>query len=257
MDFGEAARRRGLTSATDASSSVILQTERLFSGDRGRGLAPGATLLAVCDSGTALIRRYGGHQPGRRLGEVDMWVMFVKPDAGSQRSASSVGLVVTPESVASGWVKEEYYRALSLTKKNSLQLIPLLLKDAAYPGFLESRHHVDFRNPTLYDQKVDKLIWPGITGKKVIFLSIHGVGGFPWPSLKNIISENEFTVSGTDYVEAALYKIPDLIAQGYRVVVIVDILEDWPWSEHRIREPSRYAETVIKVRYEHRGCSSL
>src|SRR5262245_60242341 len=69
-------------------------------------------------------------------------------------TSRTVGLVVTPGSVSSGWVKEEYYRAVSLTKKSGLQLIPILLRDAVSPAFLESRQHVDFRNATDYEKMV-------------------------------------------------------------------------------------------------------
>jgi hypothetical protein len=48
-------------------------------------------------------------------------------------TSRAVGLVVTPASVSSGWVREEYFRALSLTKKSGLQLIPILLKDTEMP----------------------------------------------------------------------------------------------------------------------------
>src|SRR5688500_11672103 len=57
-------------------------------------------------------------------------------------TSRAVGLVVTPASVSSGWVKEEYYRALSLTEREGLQLIPILLKDAEMPAFLKSRQYV-------------------------------------------------------------------------------------------------------------------
>jgi hypothetical protein len=79
----------------------------------------------------------------------------------------AVALIVSPEAIASGWVKEEYYRALSLTKARqvNLQLIPVILRDAELPGFLAGRNWVDFRNETAYVQRVWELVW-GITGQK-------------------------------------------------------------------------------------------
>jgi hypothetical protein len=79
----------------------------------------------------------------------------------------AVALVVSPESMASGWVKEEYYRALSLAqgKDRRLQLIPVLLHTAAPPGFLGTRNRVDFRDPSDYATGVWRLAW-GITGHK-------------------------------------------------------------------------------------------
>ncbi len=75
----------------------------------------------------------------------------------------AIALIVSPEAVKSGWVKEEYYRALNL--KASVQLIPVILRGAELPGFLTSRNCVDFRDETIYIQNVERLVW-GITGKR-------------------------------------------------------------------------------------------
>ena len=82
-------------------------------------------------------------------------------------SSRAVALVVSPEAMASGWVKEEYYRALSLTKDKTspLQLIPVILRIADVPDFCQSRNWVDFRDEKAYAQSVWKLVW-GITGEK-------------------------------------------------------------------------------------------
>jgi hypothetical protein len=79
----------------------------------------------------------------------------------------TVALVVSPEALASGWVKEEYYHALSLakTRESPRQVIPVILRDAQIPGFLQSRNWVDFRDKTAYSQNLWKLVW-GITGQK-------------------------------------------------------------------------------------------
>jgi len=76
-------------------------------------------------------------------------------------SANCVALVVSPESNRSGWVKEEYHRALVL--HSPVRLIPVLLRNAELPGFLSSRKWVDFRDPNRFAQSVDELSW-GITG---------------------------------------------------------------------------------------------
>ncbi len=62
-------------------------------------------------------------------------------------SARCVALVVSPNSTHSGWVKEEYHRALVLHEQ--VRLIPILLRDAELPGFLTSRKWIDFRDPDL------------------------------------------------------------------------------------------------------------
>lgn len=82
-------------------------------------------------------------------------------------NSRAMALIVSPEAMASGWVKEEYYRALSLAqnKHSSLQLIPVILRDAELPGFLKGRSWVDFREESAYSHKVWELVW-GITGDK-------------------------------------------------------------------------------------------
>lgn len=87
-------------------------------------------------------------------------------EKGLQES-KAVALIITPASMNSGWVKEEYYRALDLATNNELQLIPVLYKDAEIPGFLKNRNWVDFSDDTKYTQNMEKLIW-GITGEKKV-----------------------------------------------------------------------------------------
>jgi uncharacterized caspase-like protein len=79
----------------------------------------------------------------------------------------TVALIVSPEAINSGWVEEEYNLALSLAKSKPtpVQIIPVILREAELPGFLQSRNWVDFRDETSYAQNVWKLVW-GITGKK-------------------------------------------------------------------------------------------
>jgi hypothetical protein len=83
----------------------------------------------------------------------------------------SVALVISPKALESGWVQEEYSRALALAKANDaqpIQLIPVILHDAKLPGFLANRNWVDFRDTHGVDsfaQAMQKLIW-GITGSR-------------------------------------------------------------------------------------------
>jgi hypothetical protein len=170
-------------------------------------------------------------------------------------TSRAVALVVTPESVSSGWVKEEYYRALSLTKKSGLQLIPVLLRDAELPAFLESRQRVDFRDTTEYEQMIEKLIWPGLTGKKIVFSAIHGMGAFYWSVLADIIRNAGFRVHASDYVESAKIEIPELLKRHNRVVAVVDLFEGWfPGKKHSpFRAPEVYAETILELREATKG----
>ncbi len=76
-------------------------------------------------------------------------------------------LLVSPHSIKSGWVQEEYSRALALTKapNKKLRLIPAILRNTKLPGFLGNRLYVDFRDITNFDEMVDKLVW-GISGRE-------------------------------------------------------------------------------------------
>jgi hypothetical protein len=79
-----------------------------------------------------------------------------------------VAVVVSPESLKSAWVKEEYQRALVLSNslRRELRIIPCVLRNAELPGFLASRHFVDFRDPARFDDRVNDLCH-GITGHKL------------------------------------------------------------------------------------------
>jgi hypothetical protein len=88
--------------------------------------------------------------------------------------SKAVALIVSPESMESGWVEEEYARVLSLVqhKQQPLQLIPVILRKAEIPGFLASRQWVDFREESLFTQSLEQLIW-GITGKRPTTSAAH------------------------------------------------------------------------------------
>jgi hypothetical protein len=86
-------------------------------------------------------------------------------EQGIQRS-QAVALIVSPESMTSAWVREEYQRALVLANSTAgLRLIPCVLRNASLPGFMANRHWVDFRDPKAFEEKVDELCW-GITGSR-------------------------------------------------------------------------------------------
>nr|VFJ55201.1 MAG: TIR domain-containing protein [Candidatus Kentron sp. FW] len=68
-------------------------------------------------------------------------------DAALENSRAGV-LVATPESLESGWVREEYDRMLKMQVNGNLTLLPLIF--GAIPGFpfLDSRLCIDFGDPT-------------------------------------------------------------------------------------------------------------
>ena len=94
--------------------------------------------------------------------------LFAEALENGIQMSRSMGLVITPESLTSNWVREEYYRALSLVNEDNLHLIPILLEKAELPGFLKGRQYIDFTDENAYEYNVDRLVWPGITGKRIV-----------------------------------------------------------------------------------------
>ncbi len=76
-------------------------------------------------------------------------------------NSRAMALVISPEAMASKWVEEEYYRALSLSKRKEepLRLVPVLLRKTGVPGFLSGRDYVDFRDEEQYSHSVWELVW--------------------------------------------------------------------------------------------------
>jgi hypothetical protein len=112
--------------------------------------------------------------------------LFGKALEQALNNSRAVVLIVSPEAITSGWVEEEYYRALALakTRPTPVHIIPLILREAELPGFLQSRNWVDFRDETTYAQSLWRLVW-GITGEKpaqVLDLSAPDVLVKSWPT---------------------------------------------------------------------------
>jgi hypothetical protein len=80
-------------------------------------------------------------------------------------SVRCVVIVLSPGSVASSWVEEEYNLALA----RRCHVVPILIDDAEPPGFLAGRTFVDFRDESRFETSLDHLVF-GITGRS------HGEG---------------------------------------------------------------------------------
>ena len=93
--------------------------------------------------------------------------LFAEALEDALENCKAIALIISPEAINSGWVKEEYYRALSLSKDKQLllQLIPVILREAEVPGFVKSRNWIDFRDENKYSENVWCLVW-GILGHK-------------------------------------------------------------------------------------------
>lgn len=102
----------------------------------------------------------------------DVFVTALEKGLAESRA---IAIVVSPESLASGWVQEEYARAMGLVRSGGepAQLIPILYREASLPGFLANRSWIDFQDPSSFDQSIDRLVW-GITGARPDILGSEG-----------------------------------------------------------------------------------
>lgn len=101
-------------------------------------------------------------------------------------SVRCVVLILSPGSVASAWVEEEYNLALA----RRCHVIAALIDDAEPPGFMGGRTWVDFRDEMQFDASLDQLVF-GITG----------VRGGAAPAEAPAYRESADTPAGTDETE--------------------------------------------------------
>lgn len=96
-------------------------------------------------------------------------------DAGIRDSRLGI-VVVSPHSMAGGWVGEEYAAMLNRTVKGDFRLIPVLLADAEMPPMLATRSWVDFRqtaDPASYKAAVRQLI-AALRGERPLRPAVDG-----------------------------------------------------------------------------------
>ena len=72
-----------------------------------------------------------------------------------------VVVVLSPGSVASPWVEEEYSLALARGRR----VVAVLIEDVEPPGFLHGRTWVDFRDEAAFDAGLEQLLF-GVTGSR-------------------------------------------------------------------------------------------
>lgn len=168
-------------------------------------------------------------------------------------TSRAVGLIATPESIASNWVKNEYYRALSLSTDGESQLIPLLFGAAQLPGFLKDRSWIDFQDGD-YRRNVDKLVWPGITGKQVLFVSVSPGHGFAWRDFGEDLSQLGCKVAEGEDIDRATNRIARYSAgRSIRTVAVIDMFEGWPEHRFRRNRPSQYVDFIFNMRRATKG----
>jgi hypothetical protein len=158
--------------------------------------------------------------PGDRFAEV--------LERGLQASRT-VALVVSRGSLASDWVKEEYYRALGLANSTErrVRLIPVLIDSVPLPGFLASRSWADFRSADSFEQSVERLC-------KAIFAD-GGEPVSPEPTSK-AVEEAPVSTAELEYLDSALTRERSTVRRLYAaltssVVVGLGIALAYRWHE--------------------------
>ena len=70
-----------------------------------------------------------------------------------------LGIVLSPHSVESRWVREELNQALAnQLSRSEVAVLPILIADCIIPGFLRDKLYADFRDPDSYDRSLRALM---------------------------------------------------------------------------------------------------
>jgi hypothetical protein len=178
--------------------------------------------------------------------------LFAKALETGLRSSKAVALVVTKASMKSGWVEQEYYRALSLAVAGKLQLIPVIKEVTDVPGFLESRHAV-FVTGRSIERQVDTLVWPGLTGKRLLCYGVSAHAKkhpLAWNGLVKTAA-----AQGIEFAEIEDIHRADLFLKkrhrdpNTRWVVVIDPFEGRPSRDQSLRNSlQEYLDFLMKWR---------
>jgi hypothetical protein len=69
-----------------------------------------------------------------------------------------LAVIMSPESVASQWVREELRQAFhGRLSGRDIRILPILLKDCEIPGFLREKLYADFRDEASYESALQRL----------------------------------------------------------------------------------------------------
>jgi len=99
---------------------------------------------------------------------------------------------------------------------------------------------------------VEKLIWPGITGRTVTFVSVNPSHGFHWHDLGQDLVELGCTVTEGDMDYGTGNFISD---STRRVVAVVDIFDGWPTERYHRFSPRQYVDFIFSIREKTKGSS--
>lgn len=197
--------------------------------------------------------------------------LFVEALESGIETSKNVVIVVTSESVNSGWVRRERARALALASSGETHLIPILYGDTELPGFLADIEFIDFRDQSKYDQNLNKLIWPGLTGQRILFVGVGHVGGSEWNRFENVLKQEGISFWGVEDIDRVKWpgyersysnlRLDDSFLERNRydptvqVIIVVDPFEGRPLAGHSYvrNSPLHYFDFILHHRNATRG----
>lgn len=165
----------------------------------------------------------------------------------------AIGLIITPRS-GPDWL-DSWREAASSLGTEGPPILPLLFGSVERPDFLDGHDCIDFSSEERYPIGVDRIIWPGLTGKRVIFVGVHPGRRAPWPRLRRGLQELGIRFVQGENLNRVRFHIRQIVKTGsYRVVVVVDIFEDWPaYRWPRRDDPRAYADLIFDLEDKTRG----
>jgi TIR domain len=162
----------------------------------------------------------------------DLWVDGLELGLGQSRS---VGLVISPDAVASPWVKEEYHRAIILANRINetggpgLRLIPLRLRAAPLPGFLEGRQSVDFTDEQQFPFALARLV-EGIRQQRECVVSgpLPGTASQQFPTLTPVRQGVETLIDETHQrIQRSRIQLVLVLVASVMGISLVQAHPDW------------------------------
>lgn len=181
---------------------------------------------------------------------------FITALESGLESSRSVALLATPSSLASGWVVDEYHRALTLSQAGQLRLIPVLVRDATLPGFLSSRQYVDLRQEASFEHGIDRLVWPGVTEKRALWQPVSGLAfSSRWQQFRTAARAEGIDVAeGEDLYRSEWLIQSNLKNESQRLVVVVDPFEERPAERAAPRNRVvDYIDSMMRLREATKG----
>jgi hypothetical protein len=85
-------------------------------------------------------------------------------------------IALTKNSQASEWVRREYAYARKLFDQNEITLIPLFFDKPVGSHELATHNGLNFTDEQRYFENLQRLLFPGITGRRAIMLSVDPYG---------------------------------------------------------------------------------